>query len=333
VNSNSAKLSRAQFLRDTLCGAGALVAVPYWLAPALAGESHADSETPGADAFSEQGTAESKAAAVATGAASNLYSIESLSPEETDYWAKKKAELDDDPQVQKLRQEAKDKPPIKTASVALRFGVAVPEDGRLAPGQIALTFDDGPVPTVTKTILRALDAACVRATFFQLGANARKHPELSKLLVQHGHSVGSHTMTHPHLTELTELQAQDEIIEGHKAVLAATGVSCNFFRFPFGEESPTLVDFVRNRYLSPFKWNMESQDYRFDEADDFYGHDLRRLLKATMAEIDRKGTGIILMHDLMCTALVLPDVLNYLKIKGHTLVQFESCAQSEIHST
>jgi peptidoglycan/xylan/chitin deacetylase (PgdA/CDA1 family) len=333
-HNSDAKLSRAQFLSQTLFGYGALFTVPHWLALASAraeaGELQSGTETPREDAFkNEVGTnANTNTKAAATrGTNSDPLSIEPLGPEETKYWAKKKAALDADPEVQMLRQVANDRPPIKTASVGLQFGMLVPEDGHLAPGQIALTFDDGPVPTVTKMILRALDEYSVPATFFQMGANARANPELSKLLVQHGHSVGSHTMNHPHLGQLAESLAQEEIIEGHKAVLAATGVGSNFFRFPFGEETPALVDFIQRSHLSSFKWNMEAQDWRFDGADDFYGHDLKRLLKAIMAEIDGKGRGIILMHDLMCTALVLPDVLNYLRIKDLTVVRFVQSPQ------
>jgi peptidoglycan/xylan/chitin deacetylase (PgdA/CDA1 family) len=244
---------------------------------------------------------------------------ESWSPEEAESWHQRISELNSDPEVKSLRSAAAKIKKLKTRRVRIEPG-AVPDDGNLEQGQIALTFDDGPTPINTKLILQALAAERLHATFFHIGSRADKHPELSKLVKESGHMVGSHTMHHPYLNKLEESIAHTEIISGRESIDTATGGSAPFFRFPYGESTPELMAFITNNGLAAFKWNMAAYDWKFEE--DYYGSDLRRLLKGIMKELDRAGKGIMLMHDRTCTALVLPDVLNYMKVKGIAHVQF-----------
>lgn len=69
---------------------------------------------------------------------------------------------------------------------------------RMSPSEhsVCLTFDDGPVPEVTPWLLDVLDEYGVKATFFVVGDNVRKYPELFRMLVERGHSVGNHTFNH-----------------------------------------------------------------------------------------------------------------------------------------
>src|SRR5438094_916479 len=73
-------------------------------------------------------------------------------------------------------------------------------------GTVALTFDDGPNPTYTPQILAILKKYNVKATFFMVGENARKYPEMVKLVLANGHAVNSHSLTHPMLTHLNNAQ-------------------------------------------------------------------------------------------------------------------------------
>ena len=84
-----------------------------------------------------------------------------------------------------------------------------PIDGGLGEGQIALTFDDGPDPATTRRILSALENHGVLATFFQVGIHVESHPEITREILDHGHSVGSHTWDHPDLGQLPLGEALD----------------------------------------------------------------------------------------------------------------------------
>jgi len=97
--------------------------------------------------------------------------------------------------------------------------------------RLALTFDDGPsqwTPMV-RQLLRDHNA---RATFFLIGQRVREHPEEARAIVADGHEVGSHTLTHPRLTDLDEGEARREIEEGVAAVEEVLGTRPRLFRPP-----------------------------------------------------------------------------------------------------
>src|SRR5262249_57367446 len=74
-----------------------------------------------------------------------------------------------------------------------RFGQPSGDRNFLAPGEVVLTFDDGPMPKYTRPILAALAAQCTKATFFSVGRMAVEHPQILKEVVAQGHTVGGHT--------------------------------------------------------------------------------------------------------------------------------------------
>src|SRR5437899_2581733 len=79
------------------------------------------------------------------------------------------------------------------------------------PGTVALTFDDGPNPIYTPQILAILKKYNIKATFFMVGTNAHKYPEMVKLVLADGHAINNHTLTHPMLTKLNDEQLHKEI--------------------------------------------------------------------------------------------------------------------------
>jgi hypothetical protein len=89
--------------------------------------------------------------------------------------------------------------PAQTAPVGRK---QFPRTLPLAPKEIVLTFDDGPLPGTTERVLDALKNECVRATFFMLGRNAAAHPSLAKRVLTEGHTVAHHTYKHPLLNRM-----------------------------------------------------------------------------------------------------------------------------------
>src|SRR5258705_12922914 len=81
----------------------------------------------------------------------------------------------------------------------------------LQPGEVVLTFDDGPWPRHTPAVLAALAAHCTRAIFFPIGKHAMWEPGIMKQVVAAGHAVGSHTWSHADLSKKSVQEAKDEI--------------------------------------------------------------------------------------------------------------------------
>ena len=195
------------------------------------------------------------------------------------------------------------------------------EESFLADGEVVLTFDDGPVPWVTKPILDTLDAFCTKATFFSVGRMALSYPGMVKEVLARGHTIGTHTWSHPNnLRRLTPEKAQDQIERGFAAVaLAASADIAPFFRFPGLNDSDELLTYLQSRSIASFTVDVISND-------SFIGSPQRiadRTLKHTVA----RGGGILLFHDLKRpTAKALPAILAGLKAKGFKVVHLRAKA-------
>lgn len=187
--------------------------------------------------------------------------------------------------------------------------------GDLKDKEIALTFDDGPHPTRSHRLLEILKAAGVRATYFQVGEMAQESPEVSRDVALAGHSVGSHSWSHPQLNRLSLAAAEREIVNGHGVVNLHSGTEIPFFRFPYGARSPALQELVKSKGLATFFWNMDSLDWKI--------HSPTVLFDRVVGEIEREGRGILLFHDIHeQTVLVMPHVLEELARRGFTTVVY-----------
>lgn len=112
---------------------------------------------------------------------------------------------------------------------------------------IALTFDDGPVPQYTPQILDVLDRHGVKATFFCIGDNARRFPQLVRDIVARGHTLGNHTQTHRSLLLAGSQRVTQELDAADAALHAACGERPLFFRCPKGYKNPFVARVLRRR--------------------------------------------------------------------------------------
>ncbi len=129
------------------------------------------------------------------------------------------------------------------------FGPAVVRLPRGAK-RVALTFDDGPVEPYTAEILDILDCYRVRASFFCIGENVRRNPELAAEIVRRGHTLGNHTDSHRTLLRAGTATALHEVDAAQAAVRAACGVEPVYFRCPKGYKNPVVVRALRRRGLT-----------------------------------------------------------------------------------
>jgi peptidoglycan/xylan/chitin deacetylase (PgdA/CDA1 family) len=206
----------------------------------------------------------------------------------------------------------------------------------LLPNEVVLTFDDGPWPGNTRGVLDALAHHCVKATFFPIGKHALRHPEILKEVAAAGHTIGGHTWSHANLEKLKPNQATEEIEKGFSAVRLALGSPpAAFFRFPYLQDSRELLAYLGSRNIAVISHDFDSFDFKMHKPED--------VIKSVMTKLERKGKGIILMHDFHhATARAMPDLLNELKAKGYkvvhmkaktpvaTLAQWDAAAKSEV---
>lgn len=195
------------------------------------------------------------------------------------------------------------------------------EDRFLAPREVVLTFDDGPMPWITKSILDTLDRYCAKATFFSVGRMALAYPASVREVLARGHTLGGHTHTHPlNIARLKSERSIDEIERGFAAIALAAGQPiAPFFRFPGLSDSPGLLDHLQKRGIAAFTVDVVS--------DDSFINDATRLARQTLARIEAKQGGIVLFHDIKAsTAKALPVILSELQARGYKIVHMRSKA-------
>ncbi|CDD04872.1 MULTISPECIES: polysaccharide deacetylase family protein [Prevotella] len=176
---------------------------------------------------------------------------------------------------------------------------------------VYLTFDDGPIPEATPFILKTLAEFGVHATFFMVGDNVRKHPELYDQIVAAGHQVGNHTFNHwggfKHTTRSysENVQKANDLIHSH------------LFRPPHGWMRWEQYFWVGRKYRIVM-WDLVTRDYsKWMTADD---------IVANVKRYARNGS-IITFHDSLKSIdklhYALPESLRWLKEQGYEFKTFE----------
>jgi len=183
---------------------------------------------------------------------------------------------------------------------------------------VYLTFDDGPVPEVTPQVLDILDQYDVKATFFWVGENVYRYPELAKEVCQRGHTIANHTFNHlPGLRtdyKIWRMNCQlcDEVIE---KTLGAQWENKHLFRPPHGRETAREKRWLRRNGYQIVLWDVITHDY-----NPFYSpEDIVRIVK----RYTRNGS-ILLFHDSKKasgnTLAALPKTIEWLQAQGYCFV-------------
>jgi peptidoglycan/xylan/chitin deacetylase (PgdA/CDA1 family) len=184
----------------------------------------------------------------------------------------------------------------------------------LQPGEVVLTFDDGPWPHNTQEVLAALAAQCTKAVFFPIGEHTMWAPEILKQVDAAGHTIGSHTWSHKDLSKLSQQDAKDEIEKGISAVRWGLGHPASpFFRFPALRHPPEMVTYLGERNIAVFSTDMDSFDFKIRKPD--------QVISSVLTKLKKNGKGIVLMHDFQrATADAAPELFKQLKSNGYKIV-------------
>ncbi len=222
----------------------------------------------------------------------------------------------DDPQISGISRTIAVSP-----ADGMRFGrLQYSQTAPLRDKEVILTFDDGPLSPHTNSILNTLDRHCVKATFFAVGRMALYNPGTLKEIARRGHTIATHSWSHPRdMSKMSVEQAKLEIEKGFAAVGHALGAPiAPFFRFPGLNHSPELNEYLISRNISIWSVDVVSGDTNADMTPE-------RLVHDTMARVRSVGRGILLFHDIKkVTAEAIDDIIVRLKLEGYKIVHVVS---------
>jgi len=192
--------------------------------------------------------------------------------------------------------------------------------GDIKQNKIALTFDDGPNMPYTLQILDILKKYNVKATFFVIGKNVERYPEITKRIVQDGHCIGNHTYSHPELLVNTLSHIRYQIKKAEEVILRETGIKPNLFRSPYGMNNLSVLSEAERLGYVVVEWSVSGRngimEPRFDKI-------VKKVLQ------DTQNGSIILLHDgnrlakkanRSQTVKSLPLIIENLKQRGYQFV-------------
>lgn len=176
-----------------------------------------------------------------------------------------------------------------------------------------LTFDDGPDPNFTPRVLDVLASVGMRATFFVIGREALRQPELVRRAVREGHAIGNHSFSHRHPWTMRTRVARAEVRDGAVAIADVLGEMPRFFRPPHGRRRACMSDEATDLGERIVPWDLSAIDWGpFGRAERIAAR-LRRIA----------AQDVVLMHDgenrhnkPSELLKVLPTVLADLKARG-----------------
>jgi peptidoglycan-N-acetylglucosamine deacetylase len=185
---------------------------------------------------------------------------------------------------------------------------------------VALTFDDGPWPTTTARIVRALEKGDAEATFFMLGSQIGHRKKLARSVAAGGNAIGVHSWNHAIMPRRSAATNYKDLMRCKRAVRSATGVTAHWFRPPYGSTSKRLRRAASRAGLRQVIWSVDTLDWKLRSKSSV----VARALSGA-----RNGS-VILMHDgggpRKATAAAVPTIIRRLRAKGYDFVTLDELA-------
>jgi peptidoglycan/xylan/chitin deacetylase (PgdA/CDA1 family)/glycosyltransferase involved in cell wall biosynthesis len=187
---------------------------------------------------------------------------------------------------------------------------------------LALTFDDGPNPATTPQILAILDEKEVRATFFVVGENARRSPDILQEIYHHGHEIDVHSRTHsPRLLFSGSGRIREELSTTASLITEYTGLTPHYFRPPWGRRSPWMLSEAGKLHLETVTWTVDTRDWLY--------HSGKKVVRRFERHLSPGA--IVLMHDgqgqhhieMTSTLEALPVIIEWGRDRGYTFMTLD----------
>jgi peptidoglycan/xylan/chitin deacetylase (PgdA/CDA1 family) len=177
---------------------------------------------------------------------------------------------------------------------------------------LAMTFDDGPHPSLTPRLLDLLKERNIKATFFVVGSNAKAYPQIIRRIIAEGHEIGNHTYTHCSLPSRSDDQIRKELNDSKNAISAATDYSPQLVRPPYGAINARIKQLMYSEFgYSTIMWSVDPQDWRRPGS---------AVVTSRLVNGARPGA-IMLAHDIHPgTITAMPSMFDQLLAKGYQFV-------------
>lgn len=128
---------------------------------------------------------------------------------------------------------------------------------------VAMTFDDGPHPSLTPKLLDILKERNIKCTFFLIGQNVKMYPKIVQRIIAEGHEIGNHTYTHCSLTSRSDDQIRSELKRSEEALMAAANYRPQLIRPPYGAINTRIKQLMFSEFgYSTIMWSVDPQDWR-----------------------------------------------------------------------
>lgn len=183
--------------------------------------------------------------------------------------------------------------------------------------KILFTFDDGPNPETTPIILEKLNEHSIKAIFFCVGENVKKYPELTKRIIDEGHLIGNHTISHKNIN-LLNIKANSSIAECSNIIEKTTGIEPKYFRPPHGRIGLLTQSMMKKNNLINVMWSLLTYDYKNNfnivifAADNFLSNN-----------------SLIVLHDNIKSKSIIAKSIDYIvetaKKKGFEIGEPDKC--------
>jgi peptidoglycan-N-acetylglucosamine deacetylase len=185
---------------------------------------------------------------------------------------------------------------------------------KLLEKEIILTFDDGPTDFTAET-LEILKKHQVKATFFCIGKQIEKHPEIFKKIHQEGHQIGNHSFSHANnLGFYSSNQLEQEILKTKNLIKKEIDLETNIYRPPFGVTNPNIAKAIKRLNQKSIGWSIRSLDTVLKNEHQIFNRIKKKL----------KSGSIILLHDTSNKSNKTLDLLlYYLKTNNYKVVNLK----------
>jgi peptidoglycan/xylan/chitin deacetylase (PgdA/CDA1 family) len=203
-------------------------------------------------------------------------------------------------------------PPVASATPVLpapaRSYSAVHVEGSF----IAMTFDDGPSEKLTPELLDILAAHHIHATFFVIGENAERYPEILKRAVREGHEIGNHSWSHPFFAKMSDAAVRRELQKTDDVIRAAIGTRPVLVRPPYGSITTRQKQWIHAEFgYQIILWDVDPLDWKRPGP---------AIVTSRIVRGTRPGS-IVLSHDIHAgTIKAMPATLDQLQAKGFKFV-------------
>ncbi|MGX6427952.1 polysaccharide deacetylase family protein [Levilactobacillus yonginensis] len=182
---------------------------------------------------------------------------------------------------------------------------------------VALTFDDGPDPTLTPRLLKTLKKYHVHATFFEVGQSVSRYPKISRAVLADGNELGNHSWNHPDFDSIGTSKTFDQITRTNRAIYQATGTLPQYVRPPYGNITAAEGRAIEQPII---RWSVDSRDWAYLNTQ----KDINEVMR------DTRGGDIVLMHDIHAQSVAaVPTIIKRLKAKGYHLVTVSQLLNSQ----